>query len=143
MMSSLLVRLLGSESNIDREIDDAFATWIQTPWRQHAGRGLTSWPAVDVYDIDDAYLLLADLPGVAPEDVELKVKEREMVFCGVRWSTGFVRQGRRLIAERTCGRFCRCFALDMPVDVNEIEQGHQNGIYWARLPKQHTPPRKE
>ncbi len=57
MMSSLLVRLLGSESNIDREIDDAFATLIQTPWRQHAGRGLTSWPAVDVYDVDDA------LPG--------------------------------------------------------------------------------
>ncbi len=135
-MSSLHVQLLGGASDIDRELEDAFATLIESPWRRRAAPALTGWPAVDLYDVDGAYLLLADLPGVAPEDVELQVHEREVVFGGVRWSTGFVRHGRRLVAERTCGRFCRHFALDTPVDVNEVKQGHQNGIFWARLPKQ-------
>lgn len=133
--------VLWAASDLEREIDDAFDRWIETPWRR--GQGLTGWPAVDLYDVDGAFLLLPDLPGVAPEDIELKVNEREVVVCGTRWSTGFVRHGRRLITERSCGRFCRRFALDEPVDVNEVEQGHENGIFWARLPKQHAQPRKE
>jgi len=121
--------------DLEREIDEAFTTLIEAPWARQPGASLAGWPAVDLYDVDGAYLLLADLPGVAPEDIELEVTERELVFGGVRWSTGFVRHGRKLITERRCGRFRRCFALDEPVDTEAVEQGHDNGIYWARLPK--------
>lgn len=121
--------------DLEREIDEAFTSLIEKPWVRRPGVSLTGWPEVDLYDLDGTYLLLADLPGVAPEDIELKVEERELVFSGTRWSTGFVRHGRKLITERRCGRFCRRFSLDSPVEVDQVQQGHDNGIYWARLPK--------
>ena len=121
--------------DIEREVNEAFTSLIEAPWARRPGAGLVGWPAVDLYDVDGAYLLLADLPGVAAEDVELEVRERELVFGGTRWSIGFVRHGRKLVTERCCGRFRRSFTLDEPVDTGEVRQGHDNGIYWARLPK--------
>jgi len=139
-MSALPPEFAWRLPNVDREIDEAFATWIETPWKRDAGGELAGWPAVDLYDIDGAYLLLADLPGVAPEDIELELSDHELVFSGRRWSIGFVRHGRRLITERRCGRFRRRFPLDEPVDTSEVRQGYENGIYWARLPKRRDDP---
>lgn len=121
-------------SNLERDIEDAFASLIDGPWkRPHAG--VTGWPATDLYETDEAYLLLADLPGVVPGDIELHVEGHQVVLYGLRWSTGFVRHDREVFVERTCGRFCRHFCLEMPVDAEGIEHGYENGIYWARLPK--------
>jgi HSP20 family protein len=124
-------------SDVEREINDAFAALVEGPWGR-AGPGPTRWPATDLYETQEAYLLLADLPGVAPEDVELKVEERELALCGARWRTGFMRQGRQVIVERSCGRFCRRFSLPEPVDPEHVQHGYENGIYWARLPKRHA-----
>ena len=133
-MSRLPSRLSWRLSDLKRDIDEAFAALIESPWGlSHSGP--TDWPATDLYDMEDAYLLLADLPGVAPEDIELHVDGRQLLLCGRRWSTGFVRHGQGIIVERGCGRFCRHFSLERPVDTDRIQQGDKNGIYWARLPK--------
>lgn len=97
---------------------------------------MTGWPATDLYETDDAYVLLADLPGVAPQDVELRVEDHELVFCGLR-STGVAHPGRGIVIERSWGRFCRRFSLEHPIDPERVEHGYENGIYWARLPKRH------
>lgn len=136
-MSSLPSRFAWRLSDIERDIDDAFATFIEAPWgRPHSGP--TGWPATDLYDTGDTYLLLADLPGVSPEDVELHIDNHQVLLCGLRWSTGFVRHGREVIVERRCGRFCRRFSLEAAVDCEGVQQGYENGIYWARLPKRST-----
>jgi len=133
-MSRLPSRLSWRLSDLKRDIDEAFAALIESPWGlSHSGP--TGWPETDLYDTDDAYLLLADLPGVAPEDIELHVDDRQLLLCGRRWSTGFFRHGQEILVERSCGRFCRRFSLELPVDIDRIEQGYENGIYWARLPK--------
>lgn len=133
-MSFTPSRLTWRFSNLQHEIDEAFAALIERPWGR-TWPSVTGWPAVDLYESDDVYILLADLPGVAPEDVELHVKEREVMFCGLRWSASSARQGREVIVERSCGRFCRRFLLKDPVDNQRVEQGYENGVYWARLPK--------
>lgn len=121
-------------SNLERDIEDAFATLIDGPWKRPRA-GVTAWPATDVYETEEAYLLLADLPGVAPEDIELRVEDHHVMLYGLRWSTGFVRHDREVFVERTCGRFCRRFSLEVAVDTEALEHGYENGIYWARLPK--------
>lgn len=120
--------------NVEREIEDAFAALVERPWKQLVP-SLTAWPAVDLYETEEAYVLLADLPGVAPEDIELEVEDHSIRLCGLRWGIGYARHGRCVIVERTGGRFCRRFSLEEPVDAERIEQGVENGIYWARLPK--------
>jgi len=117
-----------------REVEKTFAELIDARWGRSGAP--PSWqPSVDLIELDEAYVLLADLPGVSAEDVEIRVEHGELVLCGSRWNTAFVREGRGLIVERSFGRFCRHFPLDEPVDPDRMETGYENGIYWARLPK--------
>lgn len=120
---------------LEREVDEAFGTMIERRWRRAAVTA-TGWPAVDLYETDDAYLLLADLPGVAPEDIELHVERGRITLAGSRWSTAFTRHRRGLVVERGCGRFHRAFPIHEDIATDRVEQGYENGIYWARLPKQ-------
>ena len=122
------------ERDVHREIQEAFVALIDGPWGR-AATAVTGWPATDLFETDEDYLLFADLPGVVPEDIELYVEDRQLVLCGLRWTTAFMRQGREVIVERSCGRFCRRIRLEESVDIDRAEHGYENGIYWARLPK--------
>lgn len=126
----LLLSVLGT----GEEIESAFGD-IERRWRERTAPA-SDWPPVDLYERPDSYVLLADLPGVSPEDVELRLEGRELVLCGLRWRIGFVRVDRGVVLERRCGRFCRSFLLDRQVDLRAAERGYENGIYWVRLPVQ-------
>ncbi len=134
MMSSLSSRSAWHDRDLQREIQEVFGALIDGPWGRGAP-GLTAWPATDLFETEDDYLLFADLPGVAPDDVELRLEGRCLILCGLRWTTAFMRQGREVSVERTCGRFCRRIRLEEPVDLDGVQHGYENGIYWARLPK--------
>ena len=43
-----------------------------------------TFPAVNVYETDDEYLLRADLPGVDPKDMDLSVAENTVTLTGKR-----------------------------------------------------------
>ena len=100
----------------------------------------TEWqgvfPAVNFYETADAYLLTAELPGIAPDDIEVSLQGSTVTLSGERkidYSTQKdVSLHRR---ERQAGSFRRAFQLPVAIDGDKIEAMHKNGVLMLRLPK--------
>lgn len=120
--------------DLDREIENAFSRLIHQPWGRCTG--LANWqPAVDVLETDDAYLIEADLPGVAQQDVEIRVDDHRLVLRGQRRSLQVSQTGREVRVERSRGEFERSVTLIHAVDPEHMQAHCQDGILHVRLPK--------
>jgi HSP20 family protein len=103
--------------------------------------GLQFQPLVDIYETDRELVLVADLPGVRPEDVDLRYERGQLVLHG--------RVPRRehpgdlLIAEYEEGDFHRVFQVHESIDAGRIEAECKNGVLTVHLPKEEAAqPRK-
>lgn len=93
------------------------------------------FPAANLYETRDSYVLTAELPGVRPDDIEVSVEGTTVTFGGERkidYGNGGTSAHRM---ERQSGRFRRAFELPVAVDPNKVEAVHQNGVLVLRLPK--------
>ncbi|MFN8499364.1 MAG: helix-turn-helix domain-containing protein [Anaerolineae bacterium] len=87
---------------------------------------------VDVYLTDDAVTVMASLPGVRPEDVEISWQGATLTIGGempppndVQWT----------LQERRYGRFSRSLTLDVPVDVEGAAATFDMGVLTLVLPR--------
>ena len=95
-----------------------------------------SWfPACDVFESKDAVKLLAELPGVRPEDVKLSVENNLLTIRGEKRRQSGDRSGTVRSFERSYRRFERSFALPSTVDPNRISASFEHGILTVTIPK--------
>lgn len=92
-------------------------------------------PAVDIYELPDRYVVLADLPGVAPGDVEVDIQEEVLLLRGERRSDPTIPNEAYLRVERPRGRFALQIALPPSVDRQGVEAKRREGILEVVLPK--------
>jgi HSP20 family molecular chaperone IbpA len=92
-------------------------------------------PAVDVFEDASGITLLADMPGVPKEQLELKVEgEALLIEGGVQPRTP---DGLEAIyAEVRVPRYRRSFTLSRELDTTRIEANLKDGILSLRIPKQ-------
>lgn len=91
-------------------------------------------PRVDIYETDDAVILLADLPGVSEDDVDITLEKNVLTITGYVAATQ--REGYSLTYnEYSEGDYERTFALSDEVDRNRIEAVMKNGVLRLTLPK--------
>lgn len=95
-------------------------------------------PAVDVIETEDSYLLLAELPGVRREDIQLQVRDRRLELSGRRRALAENRNFLRL--ERSYGPFRRTFELGTPVEEEAVSAGFERGILRVVCPKRAAGP---
>ena len=100
-------------------------------------------PAVDIKEEENQYLLIADIPGVSPNDIEIQMENNVLSIKGERNSElkkehdGFKR------IERKHGVFYRRFTLPEGVNAEAIEAKSDNGVLTVSIPKQEiVKPRK-
>jgi HSP20 family protein len=136
-MSTRRDNLFDAAMDFGRQVEEAFSELIDRPWKRIA-TAAASWPAVDIFETAEAYLLAVDLPGVGPHEVELRVEPHKVAICGCRFCGAISGAARSVVVERTRGRFCRTFFLEHEVDAGGVETGYENGIYWAKLRKRRT-----
>ena len=86
-------------------------------------------PAVDIVDETDAYLVLADLPGIKPDDIHVSAHQRSITISGAR------KIEKRLRGERIAGGFSRTILLSKNADMDRIEASIQDGVLTVRVPK--------
>lgn len=89
-------------------------------------------PAVDVHEGRDDLLLVADIPGVAREDVTIRVERNELIVEAKRQADAV---GTAVGRERRIGSFKRTFLLPQSIDVNAIGAELAHGVLTLRLPK--------
>ena len=91
-------------------------------------------PRVDIYETDAELLLFADLPGVDPENVDLRYERGELILQGKMPARSH--PGRLVLAEYEDGDFYRVFQIHESIDASKIEAEYKNGVLVVHLPKQ-------
>ena len=99
-------------------------------------------PAIDVFEDAGGITLLADMPGVPKEQLDLKVDgDALLIEGGVQPHTP---DGLEAIyAEVRVPRYRRSFTLSRELDTTRIDANLKDGVLTLRIPKQaHAQPRR-
>jgi HSP20 family protein len=94
----------------------------------------TSFPRIGLFDAKERLVLLAEVPGVAEEDLEITVDEGMLTLRGTRRVD--IPEGYSVHRqERSETTFARSFALPCKVDAEKAEASLKSGVLTLRLPK--------
>ena len=99
-------------------------------------------PAVDVFEDASGITLLADMPGVPKDQLELKIEgDALLIEGGVQALTP---EGLEAVyAEVRVPRYRRSFTLSRELDTTRIEANLKDGVLTLRIPKlAHAQPRR-
>jgi len=104
------------------------------PARSEVTRGgFCFTPRVDIVETDTELTLYAEVPGVRPEDVDLRYENGELLLHGrVQPRSG---QRSMLLQEYEEGDFYRAFTIHETIDSGGISAECKNGVLAVHLPK--------
>jgi HSP20 family protein len=117
------------QDQINRLFSDAFE-------RTEGESNLTAWaPSVDISENEHELVVKADLPGIDPKDLDIRVENNVLTIRGERKFEKKVDQDNYLRVERTFGSFSRSFALANTVNPEGIKADYHNGVLTLVVPK--------
>lgn len=100
------------------------------------GYGASVYPPLNVYEDPDRIIVKAELPGVALEDLELRIEAETLTIKGVRGPAMVDGEGVSYHRhEIEPGEFSRAITLPSQVDQGAIEARLVNGILTITLPR--------
>lgn len=103
-----------------------FGTWPETR---------TFGPPIEIAETDDALELVAELPGVAPEDVTIELRGDVLTIRGEKKAEREDRGATWHVSERRYGNFVRSLRLPYQAEAEQIEANYKNGVLTVRVPK--------
>jgi HSP20 family protein len=114
-----------------------FEEFLRPTARGNSGRGLLGAPEADVVETERDIMVVVDVPGCAPGDIELVLENNLLTINGERRSRWAESDERRSfhLAERRYGRFNRAFVLPRDVDQEGILARFENGVLTVTIPK--------
>ncbi len=99
--------------------------------RQPAGEEVWA-PPVDIYEQDDALVLVVDVPGVRREDMDLRIDHNSVTLEGER---ARAESSNEIRLERPMGRFRRSFRIGVPVSPGGAEASYRDGVLRITIPR--------
>jgi len=128
-LSEMMSRLLDDE--IHHRL--GAGTTVQSDWI----------PSVDLVELDDQFILKADLAGIDRKDISVEVIESQLILKGERRLKKAGEEEKYFRLERPYGKFCRIFSLPAEVNCSKVHAVLNDGVLEVILPKEEkTPERK-
>lgn len=114
-------------SDIDRLFDQAFGSFGLSGFSN-----AHSWPSIEVRRKDNELIVVAEVPGVSEDDIELTIDDGMLVLRGERRAEdGDETNG---YTERFYGRFERRMSLPSGVDEDNASAEFRDGVLKVHLP---------
>jgi len=108
-----------------RPVDFDFDTSMQSPEMR-----------VDVKENEDHYAVLAELPGIGKEDINVSIDGQLVSISAERKQEKEVKEGERVLrTERYFGKVSRSFQLGQEVDEATAKASFTDGVLELILPK--------
>jgi len=101
---------------------------------EHTRPGPVYKPAVDIFENQSGITLLADMPGVRAEDLEIDLREGVLTISG-RVVPAEGEGETDVLREYSPGTYYRQFSLAETVDQSNIEAKLAHGVLTLELPK--------
>jgi HSP20 family protein len=120
-------------TSLQSEMNRLFNTVFDTP---QATGGMRRWvPAMDLVETKDHFVLRADLPGLAEEDVKIEVEDHLLTVSGERKAEHEEREEGFYRMERAFGSFSRSLTLPKGVNADAVSASFDRGVLEVRIPK--------
>lgn len=120
-------------SELDRVFDDfpmrAFGPGLSRRLHSLAG------PALEFKERDGEFELVAEVPGMKAEEIDIKVADGVLRLSGERREEKEGKEGGFMFSERSYGRFDRAIQLPGGIDEAKISATASDGLLKVRLPK--------
>jgi HSP20 family protein len=120
--------------------------WDLRVWQERLERMSThhpdAWsPAIDVYETSAAYVVMAEVPGISRDEIDLSLEDYRLTLRGRRTDR---HNGNDIVhfhqVERGHGAFVRTFEFGGMVDITAVSADLSNGVLTVTLPKVSPPP---
>jgi len=101
-------------------------------------RGLQNapgFPAVNIWTGEEGAVLTAEIPGVAPDEIDISVVGDTLTLQGERKRPEIGERAQVHRQERGYGRFSRTVQLPFPIEVDKVEAHVQRGVLKMSLPR--------
>jgi HSP20 family protein len=119
---------------VDRVFDEFNGGFWHAPFRQiEAAFG--KMPAVDFTEIDKAYEVTAELPGMDEKNIEVKLVNHTLTIKGEKRDEKEETKKDYYMHERSFGSFQRTFAVPEGIDTDKVEASFRKGVLTVTLPK--------
>ena len=92
-------------------------------------------PVFDVEESKESYKIIAELPGMELNDIEVTLKEDSIIISGEKKSEKEKDEKKYRYAERQYGKFERAFNFGEDVDIENIKAVMKNGVLSVILSK--------
>lgn len=114
---------------------------VSTPAEQ-TRPGLVFSPRVDIFETDKEIVLLADMPGVASDKLDVDLRENTLTLSAEAVSAKSADE-QDILSEYGVGKYYRQFSLSEVIDQSKIKAKLQSGVLRLVLPKvEKAAPRK-
>lgn len=117
--------------DLEREMD----RWLRSVHTLEGLRVGRPYPPVNIYELEDEFLLTAELPGAKVDDLELSVSEGVVTIRGVRGNGAAIPQEQYRRSERPRGVWQRTLTLPARVRENDLHAELMHGVLRLHLPK--------
>ena len=125
---------------------EPFSRLLETFFTDPQGEEVSNrnWiPPVDIQETPEGYKLLAELPGLTKDDINITLENNVLRLSGERKFEKDVKKESYHRVERTYGTFSRAFALPQQVQAEGVQAGFENGVLTVMVPKaEQAKPRK-
>lgn len=95
-----------------------------------------SWiaPLVDIYETENEYVLMANMPGVSKENVRIKLEDGDLILLG-RINYDSILNRKFVFNETELGNYYRKFRISDSINESKIEARLENGQLILNMPK--------
>jgi HSP20 family protein len=123
-------------STLQNEMNRLFNTVFDAPTAGNGGSTLRRWmPPMDLVETDDHFVLRADLPGLAEDDVKIEFEDGTLTVSGERKAEHESKNEGYYRVERAFGSFSRSLTLPQGIDAEAVAASFDRGVLEVRIPK--------
>jgi HSP20 family protein len=147
--SSLFNELVNLRNDLDRFASHTLGGEQLGTGQARAGSNGSTWAQpmpIDVYSTDDHAVVIAAVPGMMPDDLELSVHQNTVTLSGTINSVtdaDDARDATWYVSELGSGSYRRSVTLPFPIDAEHVSATFEHGVVRVTLPKaESAKPRK-
>ncbi|MBN2370058.1 MAG: Hsp20/alpha crystallin family protein [Vicinamibacteria bacterium] len=126
---------LSLQERMNRLFDESFRGVSRSASEDDWALGGSWAPAVDIYEQEGNLVLKAELPGVDPKSVDVRIENNVLTLRGERKFENEIKRENCHRIERAYGTFTRSFTLPTVVNQEKIQADYQDGVLKVVLPK--------